>query len=69
VKQDDDEEEYEQKTEFKTYRRFMFLLGKFFKYASWTFSALFLYHFFLVMRKEKPEESFGATEPILNYAY
>ena len=47
----------------------MFLLGKGLKYASWMLSAAFLYHFYLVMRKEKPEQGFGATEPILTYAY
>jgi len=47
----------------------MFLLGKGLKYASWMFSAVFLYHFYLVMRKDKPEEGLGATEPILTYAY
>lgn len=46
----------------------MFLFGKGLKYTLWAISAAFLYHFYLVMQKEKPEEGFGASEPLLTYA-
>lgn len=32
-------------------------------------SAMFLYHFAMVMKKKKPEEAFGVNEPFLNMAY
>lgn len=47
----------------------MFLLGKTLKYTLWAISAAFLYHFYLVMQKEKPEEGFGASDKMLNAAY
>lgn len=40
---------------FKSYRRVMFLLGKTIKYTIWTGMALFVYHFALVKKMEKPE--------------
>ena len=45
------------------------MLGKALKYTIWMTSAAFLYHFYLVMQKDKPEEGFGCTEPLLTYAY
>ena len=47
----------------------MFILGKMLKYTCWLVSGIFFYHFYLVMRKDKPEEGFGASDAFLNYAY
>ena len=58
----DDDDEYEQKAEFKSHRRAMFLFGKFLKYSIWLASGVFLYHFYLVMNKDKPEEGIGASD-------
>ena len=40
----------------------MFLFGKFLKYSIWLASGVFLYHFYLVMNKDKPEEGIGASD-------
>lgn len=71
AEQGGEEEEYseEQQNEFKAYRRFMFLFGKGLKYTLWAISAAFLYHFYLVMKKDKPEEGLGASEPLLTWAF
>ena len=66
---DDFSDDEESKAEFKTYRRIMFLIGKAFKYTCWAISATFLYHLYLVMSKDKPEEGLGAFEPMLTYGY
>lgn len=47
----------------------MFLFGKALKYSIWALSAAFFYHFYLVMKKEKPEDGIGASEPLLTWAY
>lgn len=44
---------------FSTRRRIFFALGKAIKYSIWTYCVLFAYHFYLVRKKEKPEEAFG----------
>ena len=67
--QDQQDEDSEQRAEFKTHRRIIFLIRKGLKYTIWMVSAAFLYHFYLVTNKEKPEEGFGAAEPLLTYAY
>ena len=65
----EDDEEFEQKAEFKAHRRFMFILGKIFKYTCWLTGGIFLYHYYLVTNKDKPEAGFGANEMMLYYAY
>ena len=65
----EDDEEFEQKAEFKAHRRFMFILGKIFKYTCWLTGGVFLYHYYLVTNKDKPEEGLGANEMMLYYAY
>ena len=35
----------------------------------WLTSGIFLYHFYLVTNKDKPEEGFGANYDMLYYAY
>lgn len=47
----------------------MFAFGKAIKYTIWGFTALFFYHLYLVMYKEKPERGFGVNGMILDYAY
>ena len=47
----------------------MFAMGKAIKYTLWGFTALFFYHLYLVMYKEKPEEGFGANATMLDYAF
>jgi hypothetical protein len=44
---------------FSTRRKIFFALGKAIKYSIWTYCVLFAYHFYLVRKKEKPEEAFG----------
>ena len=44
---------------FSTGRKILFALGKLFKYSFWTYCVLFAYHFYLVRRKDRPEEAFG----------
>jgi len=47
----------------------MYIFGKMVKYTSWLLGGIFLYHYYLVTKKDKPEEGFGAFEPMLYYAY
>lgn len=54
---------------FSTSRRILFALGKLFKYSIWSYIVLFFYHFYLVRKKEKPEESFGCIDYFLGQAY
>lgn len=44
---------------FSTGRRIFFALGKLFKYSLWSYIVLFCYHFYLVRKKDKPEEALG----------
>lgn len=46
----------------------MFAIGKTFKYTCWAAFALFFYHMYLVIYKEKPEEGFGANATFLEAA-
>ena len=62
------EEEFEQKAEFKTYRRIMFLFGKMMKYTCWFVASVFFYHLYLVTKTDKPEEGLAASEFFLYYA-
>ena len=68
MEEEQPEEEFEQKAEFKTYRRIMFLFGKLLKYTCWLGMSIFFYHLYLVTNKEKPEEAFGVSEFFLWYA-
>jgi len=54
---------------FKTYRKFLFTMGKLLKYTCWFMGSLFLYHVYLVMKKDKPEEGFLANDRMLIWAY
>ena len=47
----------------------MFMMGKMLKYTCWLASSCFIYHLYLVFKKDKPEESFGASDKMLYYAY
>ena len=47
----------------------MYTLGRLLKYASWLVGGIFLYHFYLVVKKDKPEEGLGANDFFLYYAY
>ena len=53
----------------KSHRKFLFALGKAIKYSLWGFTALFFYHLYLVTKKEKPEEGFGANGLFLEAAW
>ena len=47
----------------------MYLLGKTIKYTIWFLIApCFLYHLYIVSKKDKPEEAFGVFDPMLHYA-
>jgi hypothetical protein len=46
----------------------MFALGKAFKYFFWLNCGLISYHFYLVRKKEKPEEQFLSTDFYLEIA-
>lgn len=47
----------------------MFMMGKIFKYTCWTLSSYFLYHVYLVFKKDKPEEGLACHSKMLHYAY
>jgi len=47
----------------------MYMFGKFLKYTSWFLGGVFMYHFYCVMRKDKPEEALGVNEAMLMRAY
>ena len=47
----------------------MFMLGKLFKYTMWFMSGVFLYHFYCVMKMDKPDEAPGVNEAMLIHAY
>ena len=46
----------------------MLLLGKTLKYTCWMAFAAYVYHVYLVFKKDKPEEGFGANDLLLDYA-
>jgi hypothetical protein len=46
----------------------LFFAGKALKYVSWFCSATFLYHFYLIRKREKPEEGFMANDFFLTTA-
>ena len=46
----------------------LFFMGKAAKYTVWTAMVIFFYHYYLVSKKEKPEESFGALAPFIDAA-
>ena len=48
---EESEEDFERKAEFKAHRKFMFTMGKLFKYTCWFMTSLFLYHYYVVMKK------------------
>ena len=54
---------------FSTSRKLLFALGKAFKYSFWAYIVLFAYHFYLIRKKDKPEESFGCIDYFLHQAY
>ena len=68
----EDEKEYkhedEERANFSTRRKIFFVLGKAIKYSIWSYWVLFAYHFYLIKRKEKPEEAFGWMDMFLNAA-
>ena len=47
----------------------MFTLGKILKWGLWLYGGLFLYHFYCVMKKDKPELMPGVCESHLTMAY
>jgi hypothetical protein len=78
-KQETEEEHYEFKHDesydedntanFSTRRKIFFAIGKAIKYSIWTYCVLFAYHFYLVRKKEKPEEAIGWIDLFLDHAY
>jgi len=60
---EDNEQEFHHEEEnsanFSFRRKLLFAIGKAIKYSIWTYFALFTYHYYLVRKREKPEESFG----------
>ena len=68
---DEYEQEFEHKEEtanFSTSRKIFFVFGKAVKYSIWAYIALFSYHFYLVRRKEKPEQSPFTIDLFLQHA-
>jgi import inner membrane translocase subunit TIM50 len=61
-------EEEPQSNEFKPHRKFLFMLGKGIKWTLWAAFALYMYHMYLVVKKDKPEEAFLANEYFLRAA-
>lgn len=61
-------EEEPQTNEFKPYRRVLFVIGKLLKWTCWASFAYYLYHMYLVTKKDKPEEAFLANDRFLNAA-
>lgn len=47
----------------------MFMLGKTLKYSIWAAFSLYMYHVYVVFKKDKPEESFGVNDRFLYYGY
>jgi import inner membrane translocase subunit TIM50 len=47
----------------------MFMLGKTLKYSCWAAFSLYMYHVYVVFKKDKPEESFGVSDRFLYYGY
>lgn len=58
----------EEEVKWKLHRRMLFFAGKLFKYTAWFCSASFLYHFYLIRNKTKPEEGFMANDFFLTMA-
>ena len=54
-----DEYEHYEHTEQSSRFRLLTAIGKAIKYSIWTYMALFSYHFYLVKKRERPEEAFG----------
>lgn len=69
-KQEFEHDEYaeEGSANFSTGRKIMFALGKAIKYSIWTYCVLFAYHYYIVKKKEKPEEAIGWIDHFLNAA-
>ena len=47
----------------------MFTIGKMLKWGIWLYGSLFLYHFYIVMKKDKPELMPGVCDSTLLMAY
>lgn len=55
--------------EFKTHRKIMFMIGKFFKYLFYAGSTYFFYHFWHVCRSgNDAKDAFGINPLFLEYA-
>jgi mitochondrial import inner membrane translocase subunit TIM50 len=61
-------EEKVQFNEFKTHRKILFMLGKLLKWTCWAAFAMYVYHLYLVIKKDKPEQAFLANEMFLHAA-
>lgn len=70
---EDEEKEWEKEEEeapqWKMHRRILYAFGKAFKYTIWASFSLFLYHYYQVRNKDKPEESLGVNQLFLEQAY
>jgi hypothetical protein len=62
------EDEEEQKAQFKTYRRVFYFIGKAVKYTCWAGISLFMYHWALIKKFDKPETQMFTSEPFLEAA-
>lgn len=45
------------------------MFGKALKYSIWAATALYMYHVYVVFKKDKPEEAFGVNEKFLYYGW
>lgn len=63
------EEVDENSPEFKTHRKIMFMIGKFFKYLFYMSTSYFFYHLYQVCRKgPEAKDAFGVHSLFLEYA-
>lgn len=58
----------ENSKEFKAYRKFFFVLGKFIKYCIWGGFAAFLYHLALIKNYKNPEDKYYTQDEFLRMA-
>jgi hypothetical protein len=62
------EEEFEDQAQYKTYRRVLYFIGKTLKYTAWATFSVFLYHWFLIKKYDKPDTAMLVSQPFLEAA-